>query len=209
MRAKILGLVLVALATSVSAQDARMQSWARHVQLRDESPFRGLNWQSLGPRFQGGRVERLAAVPGTGIIYAGFGSGSLWKTINNGMTWTPIFDDQPTGTIGDVAVAPSNPNILYVGTGESLLARSSFAGVGVFKSVDAGSTWTHLGLADTHQIGRVAIHPKNPDIVYTASVVASGASASTQLAALPMALSSALLPCQWVRRVTFGSRSKR
>ena len=170
MRSKILGWVLVALATSVSAQDARLQSWARHVQLRDASPFRGLNWQSLGPRFQGGRVERIAAVPGTGIIYAGFGSGSLWKTVNNGLTWAPIFDDQPTGTIGDVAVAPSNPNILYVGTGESLLARSSFAGVGVFKSVDAGATWTHLGLADTHQIGRVAIHPKNPDIVFVAAL---------------------------------------
>ncbi len=170
MKAKILGLLFAVMATSVVAQDARLQSWARHVQLRDESPFRGLNWQSLGPRFQGGRVQRLAAVPGTGIIYAGFGSGSLWKTINNGLTWTPIFDDQPTFTIGDVAVSASNPNILYVGTGESLLARSSFAGVGVFKSVDAGATWTHLGLADTHHIGRVAIHPKNPDIVFVAAL---------------------------------------
>lgn len=127
MRARVLGLVFAVMATSVVAHDARMQSGARHVQLRDQSPFRGLNGQSLGPRLQGGRVQRLTAVPGTGIIYAGFGSGSLWKTINNGLTRTPIFDDRPTFTIGDVAVSASNPKILYVGTGESLLARSSFA----------------------------------------------------------------------------------
>ena len=172
MKAKILGLAFALLAASAFGlgQDARLQSWARHVQMREESPFRGLRWQSLGPRFQGGRVETIDAVPGTGIIYVGFGSGSVWKTVNNGLTWTPIFDDQPTSAIGDLAVSPSQPNILYVGTGESLLARSSFAGVGVFKSADGGTTWTHLGLADTHQIGRVAVHPKNPDIVFVAAL---------------------------------------
>jgi photosystem II stability/assembly factor-like uncharacterized protein len=170
MKAKTLLLAASLLAAPNFGQDARLQSWARHVQMRDQSPFRGLHWQSLGPRFQGGRVETIAAVPGTGTIYAGFGSGSLWKTVNNGLTWTPIFDDQPTGSIGDLALAPSDPRIIYVGTGENLLARSSFAGMGVFKSLDAGATWTHMGLTDTHHIGRVAIHPKNPDIVFVAAL---------------------------------------
>lgn len=170
MKTKLSFLLAVCMTGSLLAQGARVGSWVQQERLREASPYRGLQWQSLGPRFQGGRVERLAAVPGTGIIYAGFGSGSLWKTTNNGLTWTPIFDDQPTGAIGDVAVAPSNPDVVYVGTGESLLARSAFAGVGVFKSTDAGRTWSHLGLADTHQIGRVAIHPKNPDVVFVAAL---------------------------------------
>ena len=170
MRIKTLLLAVALVAAQTFGQDSRLQSWARHVQMRDESPFRGLHWQSLGPRFQGGRVETIDAVPGTGMIYVGFGSGSIWKTTNNGLTWAPIFDDQPTSSIGDLAVSRSNPNIIYVGTGENLLARSSFAGVGVFKSTDGGATWTHLGLADTHHIGRVAIHPKNPDIVFVAAL---------------------------------------
>jgi len=120
--------------------------------MRDASVFRGLHWQSLGPRFQGGRVESIDAVPGTSTIYVGFGAGNVWKTVNNGLAWTPIFEDQPTFTIGDLAVAPSDPDTVWVGTGENLLARSSFAGVGVFKSTDGGRSWAHeLG---PHGIGR-------------------------------------------------------
>jgi len=150
--------------------ETRQESWRKHLALSASSPFRNLHWQSLGPRFQGGRVEAIDAVPGTGVIYVGFGAGNVWKTVNNGLTWTPIFEHEPTFTIGDLAISPSNPRILYVGTGENLMARSSFAGWGVFKSTDGGQTWTHLGLEETHHIGRVVVHPKNPDIVYIAAL---------------------------------------
>jgi photosystem II stability/assembly factor-like uncharacterized protein len=171
--------LLVGLAIAVSpslgrypaaVEETRKESWQRRLALSADSPFRNLHWKSLGPRFQGGRVESIDAVPGTGTIYVGFGAGNIWKTTNDGLTWTPIFEHQPTFTIGDLAIAPSNPSILYVGTGENLMARSSFAGWGVFKSMDGGRTWTHLGLEDTHHIGRVVVHPKNPDIVYVAAV---------------------------------------
>ncbi|MFO7867200.1 MAG: hypothetical protein R6V02_10390 [Candidatus Aminicenantes bacterium] len=148
----------------------RMASWEQRQAKREASPFRGLHWQALGPRFQGGRVETIDAVPGTSIIYVGFGAGNVWKTENDGLTWTPIFEHQPTFTIGDLDVSDSHPEILYVGTGENLLARSSFAGLGVFKSTDGGKTWIHTGLADTHHIARVAVHPENPDIVYVAAL---------------------------------------
>ena len=150
--------------------ESRAASWQKRLALNAASPFRGLHWASLGPRFQGGRVETIDAVPGTGTIYVGFGAGNVWKTVNNGLTWTPIFEREPTFTIGDLAISPSNPRILYVGTGENLMARSSFAGWGVFKSADGGETWTHLGLEETHHIGRVVVHPKNPDIVYVAAL---------------------------------------
>jgi len=149
---------------------ARMKSWEEHARMRDASVFRGLHWQSLGPRFQGGRVESIDAVPGTSTIYVGFGAGNVWKTVNNGLAWTPIFEDQPTFTIGDLAVAPSDPDTVWVGTGENLLARSSFAGVGVFKSTDGGRSWAHMGLEETHHIGRVVVDPRNPDIVYVAAL---------------------------------------
>lgn len=149
---------------------ARMKSWENHIRMRDASVFRGLHWQSLGPRFQGGRVETIDAVPGTSTIYVGFGAGNVWKTVNNGLTWTPVFEHQPVFAIGDLAVAPSDPNVVWVGTGENLLARSSFAGVGVFKSTDGGQTWSHMGLEETHHIGRVAVDPRNPDIVYVAAL---------------------------------------
>lgn len=157
-------------ASAAPLPETRAESWARHFRMAGESPFRGLRWQSLGPRYQGGRVETIDAVPGTGTIYVGFGAGSIWKTINNGLTWEPVFEHEATFSIGDLAVSRSNPDIIYVGTGENLLARSSFAGAGVFKSSDGGKAWTALGLEDTHHIGRVVIHPENPEIVYVAAL---------------------------------------
>ena len=120
---------------------------------------------------QGGRIETIACPRGkTSVIYVGAGSGNLWKSVNNGTTWKPIFDDESTCAIGSVTVAPSNADIVWVGTGERLMARSSYAGTGVFKSTDAGATWTHMGLADTHHVARVVIHPTNPDVVYVAAI---------------------------------------
>jgi len=149
----------------------RQASWARHQALARGSVFAPLPWRAIGPAFQGGRVEALAlARPGSDTIYLGAGSGSLWKTDNAGTTWAPVFEHESTFTIGDVAVAPSAPDVVWVGTGEVLMARSSFAGTGVYKSTDAGRTWRHMGLADTHHIGKVVIDPRDPDTVYVAAI---------------------------------------
>ncbi|MFC2118312.1 hypothetical protein ACFLSY_06700, partial [Bacteroidota bacterium] len=128
-------------------------------------------WQATGPMKQGGRIESIVCPKGhTSTIYVGVGSGNLWKTINNGTTWKPVFDNESTFTIGSVAVAPSDPDIVWVGTGEILMARSSYAGTGVFKSTNAGESWENMGLTDSHHIGRVVIDPVNPDIVYVAAM---------------------------------------
>lgn len=154
-----------------TAPEARMKSWQIHQRLERESPFRDLEWRAVGPRFCGGRIESVAVHPDDPFtIYVGVGAGNIWKSSNNGVTWEPIFEHESTFTIGEVAIAPSDPNILYVGTGEVLMARSSYAGTGVFKSTDAGRTWENVGLHDSHHIGRVLIHPENPNIVYIAAI---------------------------------------
>ena len=149
----------------------RMASWERHLALAQSSPFAGMKWRTVGPSFMGGRLQSIALDPRRpGAFYVGVGSGNLWHTVNNGTTWTPIFEGESTFTIGDVAVSPSNPDVIWVGTGEVLMARSSFAGTGVFRSTDRGKTWQHKGLADTHHIGKVLIDPKDPDTVYVAAI---------------------------------------
>ncbi len=150
---------------------ARMRSWEHHVRLEKESVFRDLQWRSVGPRKQGGRIDAIACPPGnTSTIYVGAGAGNVWKTKNNGTTWRPIFENESTFAVGAIAVSRSDPNIVWVGTGEVLMARSSYAGTGVFKSSDGGDTWRNMGLHDTHHIGRVVIHPRNPDVVYVAAI---------------------------------------
>lgn len=151
----------------------RLHAWNAHVQMNRESPFGGLRWRSVGPKMAGARIEAIAVPTGEPhTIYVGIGSGNLWKTTNNGITWTPIFEHESTFTIGDVAVAPSNPDIVWVGTGETEPRHSgyTYAGTGMFKSVDAGRTWVNTGLHDTHHIGKVVIDPTNPDVVYAAAI---------------------------------------
>ncbi len=150
---------------------SRAKSWDYHVKLREESLFAKMKWRTVGPAYQGGRIESIACPDGyTSTIYIGVGSGNLWKSVNNGTTWKPIFDNESTFTIGSVAVSKSNPDVVWVGTGEVLMARSSFAGTGVFKSVDASQTWQNMGLDDTHHIARVLIDPVDPDVVYVAAI---------------------------------------
>jgi photosystem II stability/assembly factor-like uncharacterized protein len=136
----------------------------------DAAVFGGLRWRSIGP-FRGGRVNGVSGVPGQPDTYY-FGSvgGGVWKTTNAGRTWNPIFDSQPVASIGAVAVAPSNANIVYVGTGESDMRSQISYGNGMYKSIDAGKNWTHLGLVDTRQIARVIIDPRNPDVVFVAAL---------------------------------------
>ena len=129
-----------------------------------------LTWRSIGPANMAGRIDDFAVVESNPfIVYVGTASGGIWKTTNNGVTWKPIFDDQITSTIGNIDVAPSNPGVLWVGTGEANNRQSSSWGNGVYKSTDGGNTWHHMGLENTHHIGRVRIDPKNPDVVYIAA----------------------------------------
>ncbi len=130
-----------------------------------------LKWRCIGPANMGGRIDDFAVVESNPhIIYVATASGGVWKTTNNGVTWMPIFDDQTTSTIGDVTVSPANPDIVWVGTGEPNNRQSSSWGDGVYRSNDAGKTWTNMGLKDTHHIGRIVVHPTNPDIVYVAAL---------------------------------------
>jgi photosystem II stability/assembly factor-like uncharacterized protein len=154
-----------------SSAAERQQSWEQHVQLKAGSEFRSLPWRPIGPAFQGGRIESIAIHPSRpDTWFVGAGSGSVWRTVNAGLTWTAVFENQPTFTIGEIAIAPSNPDVVWVGTGEVLMARSSFAGAGVFKSTDDGRSWRSMGLADTHHIARIVIDPHNADVVYVAGI---------------------------------------
>jgi len=136
----------------------------------DAAVYGGLRWRSIGP-FRGGRVNGVSGVPGQPYtFYFGSVGGGVWKTTNAGRTWLPIFDSQPVASIGAIAVAPSNPNIVYVGTGESDMRSQISYGNGIYKSSDAGKTWSHLGLVETRQIARVIVDPRNPDVVFVAAL---------------------------------------
>ena len=127
-------------------------------------------WREIGPANIGGRIDDIAVVESNpSIIYVGFATGGIWKSVNNGTTWTPIFDEYPVSSIGDIAIAPSNPDILYVGTGEANNRQSSSFGAGVYKSIDGGKTFVPVGLEKTQSIARIVVHPKNPDIAYVAA----------------------------------------
>jgi photosystem II stability/assembly factor-like uncharacterized protein len=132
--------------------------------------FEALHWRSVGP-FRGGRVLPVTGVRGQpSIFYSGSVGGGIWKTNDAGRTWNPIFDSQSIASIGAIAVAPSEPNIIYVGSGEADMRSSISYGDGVYKSVDAGKTWTHMGLEDSRQIGRILVDPHNPNRIFVAAL---------------------------------------
>lgn len=131
-------------------------------------PFR---WRSIGPASMGGRIDDIAVVESNPyIIYLGFATSGVWKTTNNGTTWEPIFDTYSTSSIGDIAVCQSDPNIVWVGTGEPNNRQSSTFGDGIYKSTDAGKTFTNVGLKETQTIARIVIDPKDPNTVYVAAL---------------------------------------
>ena len=133
-----------------------------------QSSFGEMRWRLIGP-FRGGRTVALAGVPTQpNVFYIGVNDGGVWKTTDYGQTWNPIFDDQPTGSIGALAIAPSNPDIVYVGSGEGLRRPDLSTGDGIYKSVDAGRSWVHLGLRDGQQLGSLIVDPSNPDRVFAA-----------------------------------------
>ncbi len=130
--------------------------------------FKSLHWRSIGP-FRGGRTRAVAGVPSQpNVFYIAQVNGGVWKTDDYGRTWTPIFDDQPTGSVGCIAVAPSDSNIIYVGSGEGLQRPDLSVGDGIYKSTDAGQTWTHLGLRDGQQIPQIVIDPRDPNRILVA-----------------------------------------
>ena len=127
-----------------------------------------LRWRNIGP-FRGGRTRAVAGVPSQpNVFYCAQVNGGVFKTTDYGRTWQPIFDDQPTGSVGAIAVSVSNPDVIYVGSGEGLHRPDLSVGDGVYKSTDAGKTWTHLGLRDGQQIAAIAVDPRNPDRVLVA-----------------------------------------
>ncbi len=130
--------------------------------------FDELRWRMIGP-FRGGRTKAAAGIPSQpNVFYIGVVNGGVWKTTDFGHTWNPIFDDQPTGSIGAIAVAPSDPNIIYVGSGEGLQRPDLSTGDGIYRSTDAGETWVHLGLRDGQQIPQIIVDPVDPDRLFVA-----------------------------------------
>ncbi|MDX1501086.1 MAG: glycosyl hydrolase [Thermoanaerobaculia bacterium] len=150
---------------------AKQAAWERHQELDGASLFPGLAWRSIGPVVQGGRVVDIETVPGEPYtFYVAYASGGLWKTTNNGVTFEPVFDDQPVVILGDVAVDPSRPETVWVGTGENNSSRSSYGGLGIFRSDDAGATWRWTGLGETDRIGRILVDPRDSDRVFVAAL---------------------------------------
>ena len=131
--------------------------------------YSNLSYRNIGP--PGNRASAVAGVPGDPMVYyIGGSSGGVWKSTDGAVTWAPIFDDQPAQSIGHIAIAPSDPNVVWVGTGEAWVRSNVSIGNGVYKSTDGGHTWQHMGLEKTGRIGRVAIDPRNPDIVHVAAI---------------------------------------
>jgi photosystem II stability/assembly factor-like uncharacterized protein len=178
-------LVLVVLNSPIQAQRAknpqkiqntdpalRLDGYRMHLEMTEKSPFTKEKWAHIGPTNISGRCTDIAVITPKGqqyTIYVATASGGVWKTENEGTTWEPVFEMAASTSIGDIAIDPGNPDIVWVGTGEANIFRSSQAGVGIYKSTDAGKTWKNMGLADTNTIARVVVHPKNSDIVYVAA----------------------------------------
>ena len=154
----VLTLISLFAAIPISAQTLDAKLWS------------GMKWRNIGP-FRGGRVESVVGIPGDpNVYYFGAVTGGVWKTANGGITWEPMFDKQNIASIGAIAIDPDDQNVIYVGTGEPCLRGNISFGNGMYKSVDAGKTWTHIGLDDTRHIAKVLIDPKNPDTIFVAAI---------------------------------------
>ncbi|MBG0858778.1 MAG: hypothetical protein IQL11_04685 [Bacteroidales bacterium] len=146
--------------------------FARQAEMKKSSPFKDMKWQFVGPTNISGRctdVEAISPRGGNYTIWIGSATGGVWKSVNEGTTFEPVFDEMPTASIGDIAIDPVNPDVVWVGTGEANIFRSSNPGCGVFKTTDGGKTWNLTGLENTLTIGRIRINPRNTDIVYVAA----------------------------------------
>lgn len=150
-----------------NAGSARVAAFKLHESMRMSSEFNAMVWKNVGPDLISGRCTEVQGVSGNrNIIFASFASGGFWKTSDAGETWNSLTDQLGTQAIGSFGVAPSNSDIIYIGTGEANIFRASFPGMGVFKTTDGGKNWTTLGLENTGTISRIVVHPSNPDLVY-------------------------------------------
>ncbi len=172
--------LIIVFTISVNAQkviektpaNLRIQWYENHVELKENSVFKNLPWQFIGPTNVSGRMNDVEVVTPKGenyTIYVASASGGIWKTDNEGITWNPIFEHGMSTAFGDLAIDPQNQNIIWAGTGECNIFRSSNAGSGIYRSEDAGENWEHLGLTNTNTISRILVHPKNSNVVYVAA----------------------------------------
>jgi photosystem II stability/assembly factor-like uncharacterized protein len=158
--------------SAVTNGQTRLMLYRKHLELLSSSSTKDLHWQYLGPTNISGRCTDVEAVRPRGssyTIYVAVSSGGVWKTVNEGVSWVPIFEQAVTTDIGDITLDPTDPDVLWVGTGEANIFRSSMAGCGLYRTLDGGVSWEHMGLASTHTIARIVIDPTNTDIVYVAA----------------------------------------
>ncbi|MEO1320768.1 MAG: glycosyl hydrolase, partial [Pseudomonadota bacterium] len=159
--AAMLGLFL---SVSVSAQDDDSGPGF------NEATFKGLEWRSIGPSLKSGRIADIAIHPeNASTWYVAVGSGGVWKTENRGTTWTPIFDNEDSYSVGAVAIDPNNPDVIWVGTGENVSGRHVGYGSGVYVSRDGGKNWENTGLEDSERIGMIRIDPRDSNTVFVAA----------------------------------------
>ncbi|MCK5136944.1 MAG: hypothetical protein KAR19_14250 [Bacteroidales bacterium] len=158
---KYLSFILIVLCTSLFAQEQK--------EILSDSTLNGLKFRNIGPAFVSGRIADIAVHPeDDNCWYVAVGSGGVWKTVNAGVTWTPIFDGQPSYSIGCVTIDPNNPHTIWVGTGENVGGRHVGFGDGIYKSIDDGKSWENMGLGSSEHISKIIVHPDNPDIVFVA-----------------------------------------
>ena len=171
---QLIGLAFLIIFSSCSLQKKkiimegkdRLAAWETHLEMEQNSSFNGLKWQFIGPKNTSGRMTDVAVSPDKDYILTASASGGVWKTTDDGESWKPIFEKEISSSIGDIAIAPSDKDIIWVGTGESNIFRSSHAGCGIYKSTDQGKTFTHMGLENSNTISRIVVHPENSDIVF-------------------------------------------
>ena len=157
---------------AVTDGQARLKLYEQHQAMLESSSLKEAHWQFIGPTNISGRCTDVEAVRPRGqsyTIYVAVSSGGVWKTVNEGVTWEPIFEDAVTTDIGDLAIDPGDPDKLWVGTGEANIFRSSMAGAGIYLTTDGGETWEHMGLENTNTIARIVIDPRNTDVIYVAA----------------------------------------
>ena len=150
----------------------KVAMFSKLTEMKANSPLKDLKWQYIGPENISGRctdVEAISPRGGNYTIWVGSATGGVWKSINEGTTFEPVFDNMPTASIGDIAIDPNNPDVVWVGTGEANIYRSSNPGCGVFKTTDGGKSWNLMGLENTYTIARIKVDPENSDIVYAAA----------------------------------------